>query len=427
VRTAQGWEKQSGLPVHRLPGGLRAGVFAQTDELDRWYRGSEPADRKAEVHTIKPSNPAPPRPRFYLRNWALVVPAAGIFFAAIILASLMRAPQVAAVELRGTLLIALDAKGATLWSLDYPDLDVASYPFVRDWPQAEDLDFDGTKEILFSYRRKTSALPGDSKMICLNSDGSVRWQFTYGRRKRWGTRELAPLYAGAGFTVIKEGKKACVMTLAKHEPYFPAQVAFLDPKDGKPFWEYWHPGHLSQILRCDLDGDSVEEILLGGMNNPGPGLGYPALVVLKSPFRSIVPPPESWSSTDSWGGNEFAYLLFPRTDISEVLGIISEVQWLRARTDGVTVGAGMAPQAGLCAGSVYMLNFGLGIESLRELDCFRTTHDYLHREGKLNHPFSAADLESQRHVLRFRTAPDGNSPEIARMWADLGRVASVSR
>ncbi len=35
-RTVKRWEKERQLPVHRLPGGSRARVFAFTDELERW-------------------------------------------------------------------------------------------------------------------------------------------------------------------------------------------------------------------------------------------------------------------------------------------------------------------------------------------------------------------------------------------------------
>ena len=35
-RTVKRWEKERSLPVHRLPGGARARVFAFTDELSRW-------------------------------------------------------------------------------------------------------------------------------------------------------------------------------------------------------------------------------------------------------------------------------------------------------------------------------------------------------------------------------------------------------
>jgi hypothetical protein len=41
-RTVKRWESQRGLPVHRLPGGTRATVFAFTAELDQWLRSGRP-------------------------------------------------------------------------------------------------------------------------------------------------------------------------------------------------------------------------------------------------------------------------------------------------------------------------------------------------------------------------------------------------
>ena len=35
-RTVQRWEVERGLPIHRLPGVKRGGVFAYTAELDDW-------------------------------------------------------------------------------------------------------------------------------------------------------------------------------------------------------------------------------------------------------------------------------------------------------------------------------------------------------------------------------------------------------
>lgn len=40
-RTVKRWEKERALPIHRLPGGLRARVFAFTEELDRWMHSLE--------------------------------------------------------------------------------------------------------------------------------------------------------------------------------------------------------------------------------------------------------------------------------------------------------------------------------------------------------------------------------------------------
>ena len=35
-KTCRHWEKEYGLPIHRLDGSSRAHVFAYTDEVDRW-------------------------------------------------------------------------------------------------------------------------------------------------------------------------------------------------------------------------------------------------------------------------------------------------------------------------------------------------------------------------------------------------------
>jgi hypothetical protein len=38
-RTVRRWEKERGLPAHRVPGGARGGVFAYTTELREWLKG----------------------------------------------------------------------------------------------------------------------------------------------------------------------------------------------------------------------------------------------------------------------------------------------------------------------------------------------------------------------------------------------------
>jgi tetratricopeptide (TPR) repeat protein len=92
-RTVRRWEKERGLPAHRVPGGGRGGVFAYPDELREWLKGrgdeleadecetipavaereeiegvpaSEPSKRPAalaEVLDLRPA-PTPPQPSF---------------------------------------------------------------------------------------------------------------------------------------------------------------------------------------------------------------------------------------------------------------------------------------------------------------------------------------------------------------------------
>ncbi len=78
-RTVKRWEKERGLPVYRVPGSARGGVFAYAEELAEWLKAPKPdwetgettaleassadegTDRSANVLTIKPpaANPTP--------------------------------------------------------------------------------------------------------------------------------------------------------------------------------------------------------------------------------------------------------------------------------------------------------------------------------------------------------------------------------
>ncbi len=52
-RTVRRWEKERALPVHRVPGGGRGGVFAYSDELREWLKGRADELEAAEFETIQ--------------------------------------------------------------------------------------------------------------------------------------------------------------------------------------------------------------------------------------------------------------------------------------------------------------------------------------------------------------------------------------
>jgi len=69
VRTVKRWERERGLPVHRVPGGERSRVFAYTEELRAWLHSapreaaSEAATPSAEaVEEFATAQDAPPEP-----------------------------------------------------------------------------------------------------------------------------------------------------------------------------------------------------------------------------------------------------------------------------------------------------------------------------------------------------------------------------
>lgn len=56
VTTVCRWEKEKGLPVHRLPGGARQAVFAYEEEIDSWLSGDKGQSSSSGVlHEVHPS------------------------------------------------------------------------------------------------------------------------------------------------------------------------------------------------------------------------------------------------------------------------------------------------------------------------------------------------------------------------------------
>src|SRR5580700_9354614 len=54
-RTVKRWEKERGLPVYRVPGSARGGVFAYAEELAQWLKAPNFSWENAEPAPGQPS------------------------------------------------------------------------------------------------------------------------------------------------------------------------------------------------------------------------------------------------------------------------------------------------------------------------------------------------------------------------------------
>src|SRR5215475_6133219 len=60
IRTVQRWERNLGLPIHRLSVGKNASVYAYPSELDKWYKERETRIEKEDLDADSPSQAASP-------------------------------------------------------------------------------------------------------------------------------------------------------------------------------------------------------------------------------------------------------------------------------------------------------------------------------------------------------------------------------
>jgi tetratricopeptide (TPR) repeat protein len=75
-RTVKRWEKERGLPVHRVPGGGRGTVFAFAEELKSWLRSSQIKQNPDELSKDETSTPPSPEQVFVqnvpARHWGII-------------------------------------------------------------------------------------------------------------------------------------------------------------------------------------------------------------------------------------------------------------------------------------------------------------------------------------------------------------------
>ena len=436
VRAAQVWEKEKGLPVRRLGSAARSPVVADSLEIDRWVEEQTRLKAQANgspseavpVEILLPKSialPAAVQAKKRIPLWAWVS-AAGLLLIASLAFSLLRPLGVPSrLELEQKRIKVIGEKGELLWEKYYPNLHASfelSLNETRHYLVA-DIDQDGSREVLCAPQPEEH-LGIPTFLICFSNRGEARWEFPLGHEKSLGDRKFGVKYILRFLFPVESHGKNYLLSIAGNTPWFPAQVALLDAQTGRLIDEYWHPGHITAAIIRDIDKDGIPEAILGGFNHPGPGLGYPALAVLKIPFVKRSPPADepSYSLRSFSGGQEYRYFLLPRTDITEVLGTLTHVSALSADGDNqlqlttFSYDFRYTPTP-VVSNLIYKLNSGFRILDLWPPDNHYAQHEELFRAGRLNHEFDDQERRALMKILSFPVTPNGNAPDIAALWS----------
>jgi hypothetical protein len=285
---------------------------------------------------------------------------------------------------------------------------------VEDKVTVVDVDGDGRKEVLLNYLPLNLDEAGGS-LMCFDARGNLRWEYHYGSKKSFGQRTFSSSYVGRLLRPVQIAGKPYLLTVANHYVWYPSQVALLDPRTGRLVEEYWHPGALYNAILRDLNGDGQDEVILGGINNPGEGLGHAALAALTLPFSKA--PRRVIQSDDPFppltGGGELNYALFPYPDVCRMHGMLPWIARLSIDQSRRILVETALPEAG---GILYYLGFDFQVQECRFSDQFAPLHQRLFLQHLLDHPLSARETESLGKVVRFPAAPDGNSPNLKQFW-----------
>ncbi len=391
--------------------------MAFSDELEQWKVriASETAQRKGKE---EPAAPARRRRLPWLILLSIIVVAIAVAIAVYV--SHARAkPSQWSLE-RDTFQV-MDPQGTVLWSLQLPAVEPDLYErpmrrlgdaWLSENARIDDFDGNGSPELILIVRQ-----PGISdELRCYDAAGEPRWTFQFGRDRHVGSRFFENVYLGRLFIgpLLGRDGRRYVLAYGEQGGFYPAQLVLLDASDGTVCSEYWHPGYMSRysFLLEDLDGDGFRELMAGGFNNPEQGPGYAALVVLGIPFKK--PQPEIRNIFGDPAGQEEAYLLFSRPDIWNVK---EETPFLNELfpADGTHFRATIFAASG---DSHYrlLLDRQLNVVEARAGDQLARIHQDLYLQGLLDHKLNESEVESWKRVLHFRSAPNGNGPEVRLLW-----------
>lgn len=385
IRTCHRYEKNFGMPVHRLDNSPRARVFAYKEELDYWQkemfkRQSDPFIKKKTIKYIS----------FLLLIFTII--GFSLYYIFFIRHTVLSPFDF---TVKYSTLTILDEKGNDLWSTDFGIenlIDDAEYhnhfqtkrlngmsrrlPFII----IKDINGDGLREVLFSI--KTQDGYNEGNLFCFNHKGEKLWEFPSGRNIKYGNTPYSADFTINGidlFDLDSDGQLE-IMVISFQHPYFPTQLSVLN-NQGKPLNEYWHAGRLVDYEIEDIDGDRIPELILVGCNNEY-NKGCIVVFDAENIKGSSPQSKDDYICEGFETGYEKYYILMPTTDVlltETIRGSINIVQILKNKRIEVMT---------ILTRIYYEFDFNLNLTDIRPSDDFRIEHRNKKAEGIINSTLS---------------------------------------
>jgi len=425
VRTVQRWERELGLPIHRVRIETGEVVYALRTELDQWQARQEiqrgnPLDRNGghDDKDIEATERVDVKENWRKRHRGIIALAIAVVVLSVVVWGtwhwnpLQRADRNPAFwTIEGDTVQLFNERGEKLWEHRFPfALSADTYTkhtslFRLLSIALEDLDHDGEKELLL-------VTWGDSqfarRLICFNSDGSVRFDVQPNRSIRYGETNENPPFLMTGFMLTAEPDgTSTIWTAAVHNYEFPSVLWKLD-RYGKVTGEYWSNGHINVIQESRFNGRSV--ILVGAMDNERVAT---SLAVLDYENPSGFAPAENpkYRCENCPQGSPLAFFIFPRTEMSRRFETRPVVSQIRAQPDGrVTVTVvqmthQLRGEVGPYGADVwYTLDQRLLLAEAESGDMYRRLHSYPELMSQLKHAFGPKCEDEILPVLSWNGA-----------------------
>jgi hypothetical protein len=463
VRTVQRWEKELGLPIHRVGSGRGESVHALVVELERWRETPPARKAESEAETAELAEQAPPelatagapvaepvgsqlheilppaggagpsargKPVTF-REWITATPITDwIISLAVMLVtvvatvwallpifvgggtpgtagdtSLPRAP--ASWEVTRNALRVYDAEKRLLWAhrFDFPlhEQSYADSVQARHPPVLMDeLDGDGRVEVLFLSE---PALPSSRGLYCFNQDGTLRFRHQPGRTVRFGSTDYSgPWRAGRVFTTSRLNELKSIWLVSYHLAGFPTVLERLDAA-GQVSGEYWSGGQVGSV---ELSPPGGPRLVFVGATDDEHRSASLAVLDDSRPMGASPSASPSYQCQGCPPGTPVAFLLFPRIEAARVVDSFAIVDDIRVDALNQMILSVRHETAPLVdqdtrdkSRTRYFLDATFRILSGEFDQSYRSVHSQLEKARLIDHPFGPRDEGDLWPVLRW--------------------------
>lgn len=399
-RTVRRWEKESGLPIHRVPGGRGASVFAYESEIDAWLRlASTPKASTAPVAAVVPAPLAPVPARTWstarLAAIALVVCGAT---AAIALLAFRREEPLSALSIRLTpdAVVAVGRDGAERWHYAVPAL-----PEKTIWDPAPQVVTTGRPAVYVAsaYREK----PGNNENVSgqlmeLDARGRLRNLFEFKDRLVFGAGGYAAPWAISDVRVDDRGPFRRVALAAHHMQWWPSIVTILDDQSRR-LGTFVNSGFVTQLLWLDRD-----RLLASGYSNAHEGAMLAMLDATALDGKSPAGLDSAFDCLSCRESYPMVYVVFGRSELNRLSGSQFNSARMEIRGDRIIVRTTEMPWDGrsTAAEALYELSPALELLSAAYSDRYWDEHRRLEAQGVLHHTADACPERTPSKIRAYR-------------------------
>jgi len=405
VRTAMRWEKEAGMPIHRIPG-PRDGrsVFAYVAELDTWLSG---LGEQAPTQSVAPGASTAGRDRRWATGLALVLVTAMATTTALRLT-----PQgdelegVARVVATGDALTAHSAQGNLLWTVRHPE-----GRSFRDGSQIfHKMDRSGGAGRVALFAANTDAA-GDrgfrfGELWSISETGEIQWNRSVEEVIHFGERSFSGPWMSRFLHVVSVDGEDVILWGLHHTTWWPSLVLMLTP-DGAERGRFVSSGWVTSATSVpSAEGDLL--LVSGVSNSQGAGV----LAVLPGADfsgSSLEEPGSQFTCLDCPPGRPLRYLVFPPTDVNRASGLPYNQAMVGLSDDGIIVQVLEGP-TGSDGQWVYEFTPELELRHVTPGDSYWLSHDLLEEQGKIDHPSAECPERNGFPILSW--TPQGGWIEL---------------